>query len=330
MADRLRFAVLSTARIGLERFIPAARVSQLGEVVAIASREAERAAAAAQQQRIPRAFGSYEALLQDPEVEAVYIGLPNALHPEWTIRCAQAGKHVLCEKPAARRAAAAEEMARACHAAGVVLMEAFMYRHHPQQQRVRQLLADGTVGQPRLVRASFCFHLSRPEGNIRVSRDLEGGSLMDVGCYAVDISRYLFEAEPVEVTALQRVAPEFGVDTTFAGVLRFPGDRLALIDSSFDVGSGGRYDVAGPRGAITVERAFTPGDTPVPLRIATGGHARVEELPGVNQYALEVDHFARCVRAGHLLPPAEDGVANARVIDALYRSVAEGRAVGLA
>lgn len=326
MADRLRFGVLSTAQIGLNQFIPAVKVSELGEVVAIASRDAAKAAAAAQRLGIPRSHGSYEALLADPEVEAVYISLPNSMHREWTIRCAEAGKHVLCEKPVARRVAEAVEMADACRRCGVVLMEAFMYRHHPQQARVRALLAEGVIGEPRIVRASFCFYLRTPDGNIRVSSALEGGALMDVGCYPVNASRFLFDAEPLEVTAFQQVPAQFGVDTTFAALLRFPGERLAVIDCSFAVGSGGKYEVAGPDGSLRLDRAFTPGDADVKITVAVNGR-QDEEIPGSNQYAHEVDHFVRSIRAGHLLAPAEDGVANTRVIEALYRSAETGRAV---
>jgi D-xylose 1-dehydrogenase (NADP+, D-xylono-1,5-lactone-forming) len=328
MGDRLRFGVLSTARIGLTQFIPAAKVSDLGEVVAIASRDGSRAADAAQRLGIPRSHGSYEALLADSEVDAVYISLPNSLHREWTIRAAQAGKHVLCEKPVAQRAAVAEEMADACRRAGVLLMEAFMYRHHPQQQRVQALLADGVVGGSKLIRASFCFFMRSPDGNIRVNRDLEGGALMDVGCYTVNVARFLFQAEPVEVTAFQHVPAQYGVDMTFAALLRFPGDRLAVIDSSFEVGSGGKYEVSGPNGSIRVDRAFTPGDTDVTVRVTAGG-GQEEVIAGTNQYAREIDHFVRSVRAGHVLAPAEDGVANTRVIEALYRSAREGRAVAV-
>lgn len=328
MVDRLRFGVLSTARIGLNQFIPAAKVSELGAVVALASRNHAKAVEAAQRLGIPRTFGSYEALLADPDVDAVYISLPNSLHREWTIRAAAAGKHVLCEKPVAQRAAAAQEMADACHEAGVVLMEAFMYRHHPQQQRVQALLAEGVTGEPRLIRASFCFYMRTPDGNIRVNPDLEGGALMDVGCYAVNVSRFLFQAEPVEVTAFQHVPAQFGVDMTFAGLLRFPSQRLAVIDCSFEVGSGGSYEVSGPDGSIQIDRAFTPGDADVTVRVTAGGR-REEVIAGTNQYAREIDHFVRSVRAGRLLAPAEDGVANTRVIEALYRSAKEGRAVSV-
>jgi xylose dehydrogenase (NAD/NADP) len=326
MPERLRFGVLSTAQIGLNQFIPAAKVSELGAVVALASRDAGRAAEAAERLGIARSYGSYEALLADAELDAVYISLPNSMHRDWTLRCAAAGKHVLCEKPVARRTAVAQEMADACREAGVLLMEAFMYRHHPQQQRVQALLAEGVIRAPKLIRASFCFHMRAPGGNIRVNRELEGGALMDVGCYAVNVARFHFQAEPVEVMAFQQVPAQFGVDTTFAAILRFPGERLAVIDASFEVGSGGAYEVSGPAGSIRVERAFTPGDSDVTLQINAAGR-RAETIPGVNQYAREIDHFVRSVRAGRLLEPAEDGVANTRVIEALYRSAAEGRAV---
>jgi D-xylose 1-dehydrogenase (NADP+, D-xylono-1,5-lactone-forming) len=328
VAGRLRFGVLSTARIGVNQFIPAARVSELGEVVAIASRDGQKAAEVAQRLGIPRAHGSYEALLTDPEVEAIYVSLPNAMHREWTIRCAEAGKHVLCEKPVAQRAAAAQDMADACRKAGVLLMEAFMYRHHPQQQRVQALLAAGVIGEPRLIRASFCFYLRTPGDNIRVNRSLEGGALMDVGCYAVDVARFVFAAEPIEVMAMQHVPKQYGVDMTFTALLRFPGERLAVLDASFAVGSGGSYEVSGPYGSIRLDRAFTPGDADVVVQVSAAGRES-EAVAGTNQYAREIDHFVRSVRAGRLLAPAEDGVANTRVIEALYRSAADGRAVAV-
>jgi xylose dehydrogenase (NAD/NADP) len=324
MPDRLlRWGILSTARIARQRFVPGVRAGTEGEVVAIASRDAARAAEVARELGIPRAHGSYEALLADPQVDAVYLGLPNGLHPRWTIEAARAGKHVLCEKPAARRAADAARAAAACRQAGVLLMEAFMYRLHPQHARVRQLLREGVIGSPVLLRASFCFSMDatrRASGDVRLQAELEGGALMDVGCYAVDVARYLFEQEPLSVSAQQRVDPAFGVDTAFAGVLRFPGDRLALIDGSFDAAGTQRYEVAGPAGRIVAERAFLPGDGPAVIHVAEGSRQRTEEIAGADQYALEADHFARSIRAGRLLPPAEDGQAQAAVIEALYRS----------
>jgi D-xylose 1-dehydrogenase (NADP+, D-xylono-1,5-lactone-forming) len=328
----LRWGILSTARIARNRFIPGVRAGTEGVVTAIASRDGERAREVATELGIPTAHGSYEALLADPQVDAVYIGLPNGLHPQWTVRAAGAGKHVLTEKPVARSRADAEGMAGACRQAGVLLMEAFMYRLHPQHTRVRELLDGGAIGEPVFVRASFCFAMDgarRASGDPRLQQDMEGGSLMDVGCYAVNAARYLLGAEPQEVVALQRRDPAFGVDTAFAATMRFPGDRLALIDGSFDASGPQRYEVGGPGGLIRVDRAFLPGDGPATIHIQAGGQVRTEEVAGPDQYALESDHFARSVHAGRLLPPAEDGVLQAAVIEALYRSAESGRAITL-
>src|SRR5688500_11487316 len=210
----LRWGIVSTARIARERFVPGVRAASEGEVVAIASRDAGRAQAVATELRIPRAYATYEALLADPEVDAVYIGLPNGLHAEWTVRAAEAGKHVLCEKPAARRAADAQRMVEACGRAGVVLMEAFMYRLHPQHARVLELVRQGAIGDPVFVRASFCFAMSaerRAAGDVRLQAGLEGGALMDVGCYALNAARYIFGAEPLAVSAQQRLDPRLEV-----------------------------------------------------------------------------------------------------------------------
>jgi xylose dehydrogenase (NAD/NADP) len=331
MADqKFRWGIVSTARIARTRFVPGVRAGREGEVVAIASRDAGRAQAVAAELGIPRAYGSYEALLADPQVDGVYVALPNGLHPEWTIKAAGAGKHVLCEKPAARRRADAERMVAACRRAGVLLMEAFMYRHHPQHARVLDLIRGGAIGEPVYVRASFCFFMAeerRAARDVRLQPALDGGALMDVGCYAVNAARYIFGAEPLAASAQQRLAPRFGVDTAFAAVLRFPGERLALIDGSFDAAGTQRYEVAGPGGTILVERAFLPGNSPAAIHVNAGGERRTEMVTSPDQYALEADHFARSVRAGRLLPPAEDGLAQAAVIEALYESAAMGREI---
>lgn len=329
---KLRWGILSTAGIARRAFIPGVRNGTEGEVVAVASRDLARAQQYAADLSIPRALGSYAALLADPNVDAVYIPLPNGMHPEWTILAAAAGKHVLCEKPVARRRADAQRMADACRTAGVILMEAFMYRLHPQHRQVMDLIQAGEIGEPVFVRASFCFTMGeakRAQGDHRLEPGQEGGGLMDVGCYAVNTARYLFGAEPVEVSAQQRIDPRFGVDTAFAAVMRFPGDRLAVVDGSFDVSGTQRYEVAGPKGLIQVEKAYLPGAGPATITIAAGGQRRTAESEAADQYALEADHFARSVRAGKLLAPAEDGVAQAAVIEALYESASSGRAVKL-
>jgi predicted dehydrogenase len=273
---------------------------------------------------IPRVHASYEALLADPGVDAVYIPLPNRLHEEWTIAAARAGKHVLCEKPVAANVAAAQRMADACRAGGVVLMEAFMWRHHPQHRRVRELLASGIIGEPNFVRASFTFVIHQPVDqptNVRLQHDLEGGSLMDVGCYGVNAARWVFESEPEVAFGQQSVDDEYGVDMAFAGVLHFSGGRLAVFDSSFVRAPRNTYSVEGPLGTLHVERSFRPDDDPARIVVSRPDQPDlVEVIPAAHQFALEIDHFVQSVAEGRLLAPAEDGVAQARVIEALYAS----------
>jgi predicted dehydrogenase len=322
MADRLRWGILSTARIARTLFVPGVRASTETEVLAVGSRSLDAARTFADDLNIPRAYGSYTALLEDRDVDAVYIALPNSLHAEWTIRAAEAGKHVLCEKPVARHAAEAERMAEACRTAGVLLMEAFMWRHHPQHARVRALLDSGTIGEPNCVRASFGYVIN-PVGeagglNVRLEAGLEGGSLMDVGCYSVNVARWAFSSEPVGFAAQQRIDRSFGVEVGFGGVLRFAGGQLAMVDSSFVHAPLNRYEIAGPEGRIVVERAFRPDDSPGRIDVYRGSEHAVESVPAANQFANEADHFARSVRAGTLLPPAENGVAQARTLEALY------------
>jgi D-xylose 1-dehydrogenase (NADP+, D-xylono-1,5-lactone-forming) len=330
MSDRrLRFGILGAARIAQTHLVPGIMASTLTEVRAIASRDIHKARAIASEMEIPRAHGSYAALLADPEIDAVYIPLPNSLHAEWTIEAARAGKHVLCEKPVAARAADAERMRNACEAAGVILMEAFMWRHHPQHQRVRQLLTDGAIGEPTFVRSTFTYVLDPgppSDRNVRLEAQLEGGSLMDVGCYGVNAARWVFQSEPDAVAGLQLLAS--GIDMDFAGILRFGEERLAAIDSSFARPFTNSYVIEGREGKLIVDRAFRPDTDPGKITIQRRGREpRVEEVPPANQYAHQVDHFARSVEAGRLLPPAEDGVAQARVIEALYASATQPSAV---
>jgi predicted dehydrogenase len=265
-------------------------------------------------------------LLADQDVDAVYNPLPNSLHAEWTIKAAQAGKHVLCEKPLARTAPQAQRMAEACHQAGVLLVEAFMWRHHPQHARVRALLDAGEIGEPRMMRGTFSYVIGPDRSNVRLQAQLEGGSLMDVGCYPVNVARWVFDAEPTAAVGREVVDPNYGVDIAFAGVLTFPGDRIAVIDSSFQQSFQQEYEIVGSEGRLIVDRAFRPDARSGRITIYRGEEQRTEEIEPADQYALEADHFASCVRDGKLLPPAENGVAQARAIEALYASAADGRA----
>jgi predicted dehydrogenase len=329
MAERIRLGILSTARIGLSRFIPGAQSATNCDVAAIASRDPGRAAEAAVKMGIPRAHSSYEALLADPEIDAVYNPLPNNLHAEWTLKAAEAGKAILCEKPLARDAAEAAALVAGCKRHGVLLMEAFMYRFHPQHARVRALIDGGAIGKLCGVRAAFTFHMDPINpNNVRLRADLAGGALMDVGCYAVNAARLLFGEEPVAAAAIYNLPPEYGVDVALTGSLEFSDHRFATLDCGFRGAGHGMYQVVGSTGAIEAPEAFVPNagaDTLVILDDASGRHEEV--IPGVNQYTLEAEEFAACLleqRAPRY--PAEDGVANMRAIDALYRSA---RANGL-
>ena len=325
MSDpKLRWGVLSTSNIGRRAVIPAIQRSRNGAVVALGSRDAGRAGEVAAELGIERAYGSYAELLADPDVDAVYIPLPNSLHREWTIRAAEAGKHILCEKPLALSAAECREMADAAARNGVLLMEAFMYRYHPQTSAVQELLAAGAVGEPRLIHAAFSFNVANP-ANIRLQPELGGGALMDVGCYCVNVSRTLFAAEPESVTAWVRWSAS-GVDEQMVAALQFADGRFAQFDCALNLARRESYEVVGTTGQIGVPVAFLPGagDTTLHLQPA-GAQAVAQTVPGADEYQLMAEDFADAVLQGRPVryPPAE-AAANMRVIEALYRSARAG------
>jgi D-xylose 1-dehydrogenase (NADP+, D-xylono-1,5-lactone-forming) len=321
--QKVRWGVLSTSNIGRRAVLPAIQRSSNGELVAVASRDAQKARAFAGELGIPRAYAGYDQLLADREIDAVYIPLPNSMHHEWTIKAAQAGKHILCEKPLALNAAECAAMEAAAQAHGVLLMEAFMYRFHPQTARVTELLRQGAIGEPRLIHAAFTFRLTNP-ANIRLQANLGGGALMDVGCYCVNISRTLFGAEPVEVQAFADWGTS-GVDEQLLGSLRFAGGGYAQFDSALTLARREYYQVAGTEGVIEVPVAFLPGQGDTTIRIHNGAGERTETIAGADEYQLMAEHFAACVRGQATLryPPAE-AAANMHVIEALYRSARNG------
>ena len=321
---KLRWGVISTANIGRRAVIPAIQRSNNGSVVAVASRSQDRARAFATELGIPQAYGSYEALLAAENIEAVYLPLPNSLHREWTIQAAEAGKHILCEKPLALNAAECEEMEAAALRNGVKFMEAFMYRFHPQTEKVLELIRQGVIGQPRLIYAAFTFRLTNPN-NIRLQPELGGGALMDVGCYCVNVARTLAGAEPVEVQAFDNWG-KTGVDEEMAGTLRFADGLLAQFDCGLTLERREFYQVAGSEGHLDVPSAFLPGsgDTTVYEHHGRQG-TTAHPVHGVDEYQLMVEHFADCVLNDKPLryPPAE-AAANMRAIEALYRSARNG------
>jgi xylose dehydrogenase (NAD/NADP) len=316
----LRWGLLSTASI-----TGALLSSGHGEYVAVASRSADRAEAFAREHGIPRAHGSYEALLADPDVDAVYVPLPNSLHVEWSIKALEAGKHVLCEKPMSRHPDDVERAFDVAEREGLVLMEAFMWRHHPQLARTRELIAAGTIGRLRVVRAAFSFP-GRPDGDIRLQRELEGGGLMDVGCYCISGCRAIAGTEPERVAGEQVLGGD-GVDVAFAAMMRFPGDVLATFDCGMSYAARDELEAVGDEGSLFLDDPWHGRSAEIEVRRPDGSVERVE--PGrVNSYALELQNFEAAVRGE--APPLldrDDAVAQARVIAALYRSVDEGRPI---
>lgn len=320
----LRWGILGTAKIAREALIPAIRASRNGAVRAVASRDAERARAFAEALGIPSAHGSYEALLSDEDVDAVYIPLPNSEHRAWAMRAAAHGKHVLCEKPIGLTAAESLEMERAASADHVVLMEAFMYRFHPRTERVLERVRSGAVGEVRMIRSSFGFFLE-DRSNIRMNAELGGGALMDVGCYCVSMSRTIAGGEPVEVQAFARWSPE-GVDEEMAGTLRFENGSLAQFDCYFTMPSRQTLEVSGTGGQITVPWAFRPGLAESTIRERLGASAASDLVarPDI-EYQRMVEDFADAALEGRPTRyPVRDAVDNMRVIDALYRSARDG------
>lgn len=323
---KVGWGVLSTAQIGVGKVVPGMLGCELAEVVAIASRDASVADAEARRLGIERSHGSYEALLGDPAVEAVYIPLPNHLHAEWTLRAAQAGKHVLCEKPLAMNADEAARIVKGCREAGVLLMEAFMYRLHPQWVRVRELVDSGRLGEVTAVQTFFSYRNLEAD-NIRNIAAYGGGALMDIGCYAIHVSRMLFGAEPDRVDAVIRRDPAFGTDAITSAVLDF-GGRHATFTVSTQLESDQRVHIAGTEGRLVVEIPFNiPPDRPTRLLSTAGGdppvapNTEVIEVAPADQYAVQADTFSRAVLGEAPLPvQPEDAVANMQVIDKIRAS----------
>jgi len=327
----LRLGLLSTANINNE-ILRAAEESDLVDVAAVGSRDGARAQAYAAEHGVARAHASYDDLLADDGVDAVYISLPNGMHHEWTMHALRAGKHVLCEKPYSRRAAEVEEAFDAAEAAGLVLTEAFMYRHHPQTAKVRELVADGAVGRLNAVKSTFSFPLEDPT-NVRALVDLDGGALMDVGCYCVSGIR-LVAGEPEHVRG-EQVVGATGVDMAFHGILRCAGDVVGQFEASFRSPKRQRLEIVGTDGVLVVEapwRIDWGGDVTLSRRAGGEEASAVETVPvdSASSYRLELDDLADAVagRKAQLLG-RDDALGQARTIEALYRSAEEGRVVAL-
>jgi D-xylose 1-dehydrogenase (NADP+, D-xylono-1,5-lactone-forming) len=312
------WGLLSTARIN-RPVLEAAAESDRAEVIAVASRDATRAEAYAHEHGIERAHGSYEALLEDADVEAVYISLPNSMHVPWTLRALEAGKHVLCEKPFSRRPHEVEEAFDRAEEAGLVLSEGFMWRHHPQAAKLAQLVADGAIGRLRVVRAGFSFQLAAVHGadDARFDPALDGGALMDVGCYCVNAIRFL-GGEPERVQG-EQVVGESGVDVVFAGTLSLADDVVAHFDCGFILPRRAELEVIGEAGSLFADDAFQIRSPGIELRTEDGSeHIAVEPA---NSYRLELENVSAAIRGEvPLLLGRDDAVGQARTLDALYRA----------
>ena len=303
MAATFKWGLLGTARIN-RAILSGMTHSERGQVAAVGSRDKARAEAYAAANGLPRAYGSYEALLADPDIQIIYNPLPNNLHAEWTIKALQAGKHVLCEKPLALSLAEVDAMFAAAKSAERVLAEAFMYRHHPKILKLKELVDDGSIGQPILLRTSHSFVLPQ-QANIRWDPSLGGGALWDVGCYPVSLALYLFGA-PQRLQAWQKRAPS-GVDGTLAATLYHNGERITQLDCSFQIPFRSQAEVAGTEGVITMVRPFQPSTPEASLTLRRGEREETIELANPPMYWLEIEdlHDAILTGASPRVTPAE-------------------------
>jgi predicted dehydrogenase len=324
VADAVKWGIISTADIN-RKVIPGAHASPKVDLVAVASRDHGRADAYAKEWEIPRAYGSYEELLADPEIEAVYVSLPNTLHCEWSINALDAGKHVLCEKPMSRHTDEVEAAFDAAARNDRFLSEAFMYRHNPQTKRVKELVSSGTIGELRLIRSAFSYGLY-DEGNIRLRTDVEGGALMDVGCYNVSGSR-LLGGEPERVYGEAWFGPS-GTDWVFTGTLRFPGDVIALFDCGTAMTERDELEAIGSEASLFLD---DPWHCSVPvIELRRDGKVERIELQPVDSYQLELENVSDAIRGeGELLLGRADAVGQARALEALYESATSGAPVSL-
>jgi len=323
--SKLRFGILSTAKIGTDKVIPAMQAGKYCDIVAIASRDLGRAKAAVAPLAIPKAYGSYEELLADPAVDAIYNPLPNHLHVSWSIKCLEAGKHVLCEKPIGMSAAEAQQLVDVSRRhPKLKIMEAFMYRHHPQWQMAKQLVTEGQIGRLRTIQSFFSYNNLDPK-NIRNIAEVGGGGLLDIGCYNISQSRFIFGSEPQRVLGIVEFDEKFNTDRLASGILEFA-EGAATFTCGTQIAPYQRVNIFGDEGRVEIEIPFNaPPDRPCKLWHQRG--AKIEEhlLPVANQYQIQGDLFALAVLENRPVPtPLEDAVSNMKVIEAVFRSAKSG------
>jgi predicted dehydrogenase len=322
---KIRWGVISTASIGVMEVLPAMQKGQYTQLVGIASRSLEKAQNVADQLGIPKAYGTYDELLADPEVEAVYIPLPNHLHVQWSIKALEAGKHVLCEKPLGLDAQDARRLLEASRRyPNLKVMEAFMYRHHPQWHLVKKLVQGGEIGELRSIHTIFNYYLIDPI-NVRNQADIGGGGLLDVGCYAVSSSRLIFEAEPIRAFASMDIDPQFKTDRLTAGILEFE-SGIASFTCSTQLADFQQVNIMGTMGQVNLDLPFNPPpDKPAHVRLQNAQGTREFELEVCDQFTIQGDLFSRAILENTPVPtPLEDATNNMAAIDALFQSARNG------
>lgn len=324
--NKLRFGILGCARIAVQAVIPAIQKSELGVVAAIASRDSEKAKQKAEELQIPVSYGSYEELLADSSIDAVYIPLPNHLHREWVIKAARAGKHVICEKPLSLSERHAVQMVEACEMFNVKLAEAFMYRYHPRYARIREIIRSGEIGEVRGLHGVFTFNNADAESDVRFHPEMGGGGLLDVGCYPISAARYLLGQEPEAATMHALFSPDHNnVDMMASGLVEFPGGVSLTFQCGMWADFSNTLDIHGTTGRIHLPAAFLTNDDNSPaFTVYANGQARIEEAASVNPYILQVDAFAKSILHGEpLIFDAWDAVSNMRVLEACLHSAKE-------
>lgn len=327
---KIKWGILSTANIAQTQVIPAIQRSAIAEVAAIAS-SSGKAAEVAAKLNIPIVYDTYEELLLDLNIDAVYIPLPNSLHRKWVLEAAKHAKHILCEKPAALTAEEVIEMDRYCKEQNVLFMEAFMYQFHPQHERIKEIIASGEIGEVKLMRSSFSYYMEDGDTNIRMDKSLGGGSIYDVGSYCIHSMRFILGADPVKVHAHGKLDPETGVDVSAVAYLEFDHGIQGVFDCSFEASFRHEYEVVGTKGRILVPRAFRPDvEGGVGLVIVeSDGQQRTEQVDG-DIYLYEIDHHSEAIlEKKPLIYSAEKTIANMRVIDACYSSLKKKEEVSI-
>ncbi|MDG2382453.1 MAG: Gfo/Idh/MocA family oxidoreductase [Pirellulaceae bacterium] len=319
--NRVRWGVLSSAKIGTEKVIPAMQAGEHAEITAIASRNQERAQAVADQLAIPKSYGSYEALLTDPDIDAIYNPLPNHLHVEWSIKAIEAGKHVLCEKPIGLTADEGQKLVEVAERNPTVkVMEAFMYRHHPQWQRAYDLITAGEIGVLKTIQSFFSYFNDDPQ-NIRNQGDIGGGGLMDIGCYNISLSRFLFQSEPNRVYGVIDYDPQFETDRLASGILEFE-QGTSTFTCSTQLSPYQRVNCYGSDGRVEIEIPFNaPADRPCRMWLQQGGQVAEISLETTDQYTVQGDLMSLAILNDQPVPtPIADAVANMRIIEAIKAS----------